>query len=297
MEEEPPTKPNMVPAIGQEVLTLDTDWCSPIIDFIKNNKSYPKGKEHKKLARRSSKYVIIGTKLFKHSASSGTLRKCITQDEGIRLLSDIHSGICGNHTSASTLVEKAFRSGFYWPTALADARNIDSHIFVAIDKFTKWIEVKLVTATTAVKAAEFIEEISHRFGVQCHVERANGLILQGLKARIFDPIKKYGAKWLQKLPRVVWGLRTQRSRASGYSPFFMVYGFEAVLPSDIAFGAPRTQNYNENKAEATRCTDINSAEEHCLTASMQHARYEQQLRRYHNHNVHERDFNVGDLVL
>ena len=40
-----------------------------------------------------------------------------------------------------------------------------SHIFVAIDKFTKWIEVKPVTATTAAKAAKFIEEISHRFGV------------------------------------------------------------------------------------------------------------------------------------
>ena len=33
-----------------------------------------------------------------------------------------------------------------------------SHIFVAIDKFTKWIEVKIVTATTVAKAAEFIEE-------------------------------------------------------------------------------------------------------------------------------------------
>ena len=40
-----------------------------------------------------------------------------------------------------------------------------SHIFVAIDKFTKWIEVKPVMATTKAKVAEFIEEISHRFGV------------------------------------------------------------------------------------------------------------------------------------
>ena len=40
-----------------------------------------------------------------------------------------------------------------------------NHIFVKIDKFTKWIEVKLVTATTAAKAAEFIEEILHRFRV------------------------------------------------------------------------------------------------------------------------------------
>jgi hypothetical protein len=64
IEEEPLTKPDLVPAIGQQVLTLDTDWRSPIIDFIKNNKSYPKGKEHEKLARRSSYYVVIGTELF-----------------------------------------------------------------------------------------------------------------------------------------------------------------------------------------------------------------------------------------
>ena len=198
-----------------------------------------------------------------------------------------------------------------------------SHIFVAIDKFTKWVGVKPVIATTAAKVAEFIEEKSHRFGVpnriindlgtlfmgsgfwdycqescidvyyasvahpRCNgqVERANGLILQGHKAIIFDPIEKCGAKWLQELPRVVWVLCTQKSQATGYSPFFMVYGSEAVLPSDIAFGAPRIQNYDENEAEATRCTDINSTEEHRLTASTQHVRYEQLLRRYHDRNV------------
>jgi hypothetical protein len=67
----------------------------------------------------------------------------------------------------------------------------------------------------------------------------------------------------------------------------MVYGSEVVLPSDIAFGAPRIQNYNENEAESTWCTDIDSAEEHRLTASIQHARYEPQLRCYHDRNVHE----------
>ncbi|XP_039786443.1 uncharacterized protein LOC120652629 [Panicum virgatum] len=165
-----------------------------------------------------------------------------------------------------------------------------THIFITIDKFTKWIEVKPVSSTSAAKAAEFIEEITHRFGVpnriiidlgssfpvsefwdfcqescinvyyasmahpRCNgqVERANGLILQGLKARIFDPIEKYRSKWIQELPKVVWGLRTQRSRVTGYSPFFMVYGSEAILPTDIAFGAPHTQNYDEGEAEPTR---------------------------------------------
>ena len=188
-----------------------------------------------------------------------------------------------------------------------------THIFVAIDKFTKRIEVKPVSTTLAAKAAEFIEEITHRFGVpnriitdlgssftgsefwnfcqdscidvyyasvahpRCNdqVERTKCLILQGLKARIFDPIEKYVSKWIQELPKVVWGLHTQRSWATGYSPFFLVYDSEAILPTDIAFGAPHTQNYDQGEAETTRRTDLDSAEEHRLTAALQHACNEQ----------------------
>ncbi|XP_039787151.1 uncharacterized protein LOC120653479 [Panicum virgatum] len=97
----------------------------------------------------------------------------------------------------------------------------------------------------------------------------------------------------QRVWRIPW------SGHGGAAPGVLIprTGSEAVFPSDIAFGAPRIQNYDENKVEATRCTDIDSAEEHRLTASIQHVRYEQQLRRYHDRNVHERDFNVGDLVL
>ena len=78
---------------------------------------------------------------------------------------------------------------------------------------------------------------------------------------------------------------------------FMVYGSEAILPTDIAFGAPHTQNYDKGEAKTTRQTDLDLAEEHRLTAALQHARYEQQLCRYHDKNVQQRDFNVGDLVL
>ena len=77
----------------------------------------------------------------------------------------------------------------------------------------------------------------------------------------------------------------------------MVYGSEAILPTDIAFGAPHTQNYNEGKAKTTRRMDLDSVEEHRLTAALQHGRYEQQLRRYHDKNVQQRDFNIGDLVV
>ena len=77
----------------------------------------------------------------------------------------------------------------------------------------------------------------------------------------------------------------------------MVYGSEAILSTDTAFGGPHTQNYDQGEAETTRQTDLNSVEDHHLTAAPQHARYEQQLRRYHDKIVQQCDFNIGDLVL
>jgi transposase InsO family protein len=40
-----------------------------------------------------------------------------------------------------------------------------THIFVAVDKFTKWIKAKLPTSIPVAKAVEFIREIMYRLGV------------------------------------------------------------------------------------------------------------------------------------
>jgi hypothetical protein len=40
------------------------------------------------------------------------------------------------------------------------------------------------------------------------VECANGMILQGLKLRIFNRLNKFGKRWLQELSVVIWSLRT-----------------------------------------------------------------------------------------
>ena len=50
--------------------------------------------------------------------------RCISREQGNELLADIHSGDYGHHSSSRTLVGKAFRSGFYWPTALNDATEL-----------------------------------------------------------------------------------------------------------------------------------------------------------------------------
>jgi hypothetical protein len=157
-----------------------------------------------------------------------------------------------------------------------------SHVLVAIDKFTKWIEYKPIASLTSAKAVEFIQDIIFRFRIHTRhniqdiifitdlgsnftsfeffdfceqrsiqikyvsvahprangqVERANGMILEALRKKVFDKNEKFAGKWIRELPYVVWSLRTQPSRAlHGNTPFFMVYGSEAVLPADLGLG-------------------------------------------------------------
>jgi transposase InsO family protein len=211
-----------------------------------------------------------------------------------------------------------------------------THILVAIEKFTKWIEYKPIASLTSAKAVEFIQEIMFKFGIPnsiitdlgsnftsseffdfCEqrsiqikyasvghprangqVERANGMILDALRKKVFDKCEKLAWKWIRELPYVVWSLRTQPSQAlHGNTTFFMVYGSEAVLPADLIFGAPRLTFESIAKAKATMLDDIDVLEEERLNVVIQSARYKQTLRRYHDKAVQHRSFAVGDLVL
>lgn len=202
---------------------------------------------------------------------------------------------------------QGFRAGFYWPMALADAKQLVqkckvcqfftkqqhvpayklvtipptwpfacwgldmigplptapggfNRVLVAIDKFTKWIEVKPVTCPKADRVLDFLDEIVHRYGFSnriitdlgsnfnnhdfweyCEnssidvryvsvahprangqVKRANGMILDALKKRLHDVGNTKGGRWLKELPNALWGLRTQPCKTTGLSPYFLV---------------------------------------------------------------------------
>ena len=81
------------------------------------------------------------------------------------------------------------------------------------------------------------------------------------------------------------------------TPYFLVYGSEAILPADIAFRAPRVENYDEEQAVAIQTEDVDRAKEERLITCVLTAKYMEGLRRYYNQNVKGRSFAVGDLVL
>jgi hypothetical protein len=155
---------------------------------------------------------------------------------------------------------------------------------------------KCVFGVPVGKLLEFI--VSHR-GIEANPDKIEAImILEALRKKVFDKNEKFAGKWIRELPYVVWSLRTQPSRAlHGNTPFFMVYGSEAVLPADLKFGAPRLVFESIAEAEPTRLEDIDVLEEEWLNTVIQSARYQQTLRCYHDKAVRRRSFSVGDLIL
>jgi hypothetical protein len=61
--------------------------------------------------------------------------------------------------------------------------------------------------------------------------------------------------------------------------------------------SPAVEQYDEGICEDSKRVDIDGLEEARCAALIQSARYLEGIRRYHDRNIKERSFNVGDLVL
>jgi hypothetical protein len=210
-----------------------------------------------------------------------------------------------------------------------------THLLVAVDKFSKWIEARPIFNVRSEEAVLFFTDIIYHFGIpntiitdngiqftgkkflnSCddnhicvdwsavahpktngQVERANDMILQGLKPRIFKRLDRFRARWVAELSSLLWNLRTTPCRAMGFIPFFMVHGSEAVLPTDIDYGGPRVRAYTEEENQVALEDAIDQLDEARDVALLWSAKYQQALRRYHERNVRPREFHVGDLML
>jgi ribonuclease HI len=98
-------------------------WISEIRDYLKENVLPEDHMSAERIVRLAKRYTLVEGDLYRRGAN-GVLMRCITQEEGRELLAEIHGGECGSHSSSRTLVGKAFRHGFYWPTALQDAAEL-----------------------------------------------------------------------------------------------------------------------------------------------------------------------------
>jgi hypothetical protein len=95
-------------------------WVEPFSNYLITGDLPQDEVEARRIQRCAEAYTIINSEWYKRSVS-GIFQKCIEPEEGIELLTEIHQGECGHHASSRALVAKAFRHGFYWPTAKQNA--------------------------------------------------------------------------------------------------------------------------------------------------------------------------------
>ena len=60
--------------------------------------------------------------------------------------------------------------------------------------------------------------------------RANRIVFSTISKTLFNLRK---GRWTEELPKVVWSHNTRASRATGFTPFKLLYGEEAMLPEEF----------------------------------------------------------------
>jgi hypothetical protein len=101
------------PTGPSQTSTKISDWRIPFIQYLTDGTGYSNRTENERLICQSKQYLVVERKLWHKNAKAEVLMKCIEQEDGIKLLEEIHSGTCGNHAAFRTLVSKAFHAGFY----------------------------------------------------------------------------------------------------------------------------------------------------------------------------------------
>jgi hypothetical protein len=166
------------------------------------------------------------------------------------------------------------------------------YVMVVVEYFSKWIEAKpLATITLATVQKFFWQNIVCRFGVpkaitvdngtqfdaktfkdfcdqigtKIHfasvrhpesnglVERANGIIMTGIMKLIFNQPR---GKWPDELVKVVWSHNTTISRSTGFTPFKLLFGDEAITPEEAKARSIRTLASVEDEANYSVAKDI-----------------------------------------
>nr|ABA93980.1 retrotransposon protein, putative, Ty3-gypsy subclass [Oryza sativa Japonica Group] len=277
-----------------DIETTD-DWRIPLIKFINSEELPEDDTEAEIITRKAKIYCMVGNDLYKKAPNGGL---------------DI-----------------------LWPFP----RGQDGYrfLFVAIDKFTKWIEAVPTGEIKADNAIKFIKGIFCRYGLPhriitvngsqfisadfqdyciglgvkiCfasvshphsngQVERANGIVLQGIKTDVYDRLMSHDKKWVEELSSVLWAVRTTPTMSNKETPFFLVYGSEAMLPSELRHQSTRVQKHSNEDQEEQRNVDVNLLEEHRERVAVRAASYQQALRCYHEKRIRARILSIGDYVL
>ncbi|GJU43632.1 reverse transcriptase domain-containing protein [Tanacetum coccineum] len=101
----------------------DPTWMTPIIEFISKGTLPHEQKDARRIRRTAHRFELRNGVLYRRSFLQPWLR-CVGPIQADYVLREIHAGSCSMHSGPRSVVARALRSGYYWPTMHRDARDM-----------------------------------------------------------------------------------------------------------------------------------------------------------------------------
>lgn len=150
-----------------------------------------------------------------------------------------------------------------------------------------------------IKSLCEVLHIKHNFSTPYYVqsngqaEETNRVILENLK----KTLDKSKGRWTEFLHGVLWAYRTTPRRSTGFAPFTLAYGTEAVLPVELLVPTTKTLAERSGLNSEILSKDKEMLEEVRDEASRRLAIYQQSMKQQYNKKVREQTFLPGEQVL
>nr|GEU30033.1 hypothetical protein [Tanacetum cinerariifolium] len=169
-------------------------WMTPLFKYLMEGTLPAEVKKARAIKRKSWRFTVFNETLYKKSFLDPWLR-CVGPLQANYILREIHDGSCSMHAGTRSVVAKALRNGYCWPTMHRDARLLIrawkvKFLIVAMDYFTKQIEAKSVATITGNKIKKIVwDNVVCGFGLPGEIISDNGKQFRD------DPFKD----WCEKL--------------------------------------------------------------------------------------------------
>ncbi|GKA02293.1 reverse transcriptase domain-containing protein [Tanacetum coccineum] len=98
-------------------------WMTPICEYLIKEILLADKKKARAVRRKAARYTMINGTLYKKSFL-GPWLWCVGTLQENYVLREIHEGSCSMHSGPRSVVAKAIRTGYYWPTMHMDARKL-----------------------------------------------------------------------------------------------------------------------------------------------------------------------------
>lgn len=149
------------------------------------------------------------------------------------------------------------------PSSLSKGSSTDMDCLTASQDTTAPSSQVMTSRITASSLES--RSTSLQFPILKVTDKSSGLmviVLQGIKTQIYDRLMAYDMRWVEELPYVLWVVHTTTTSSNKETQFFLVYGFEAMLPSELRHQSTRVKKYSDEKQEERRSDDVNLLIEH-----------------------------------